>query len=113
MMENVFWETFTEACKARKTSPSAVAKSLGLSSGSPTAWKRGAVPNAFTIAQIASLLEWPMQKFYGLAEPEQKENSPSGELDTKQVKFALFGTEEITDEKLNEVLRYAAYVKDL
>ena len=77
-MENVFWEAFTAACKERNTSPSAVARALGLSSGSPTAWKRGATPNAFTIAQIASYLECPMQKFYGLVEPEQKENQPTG-----------------------------------
>lgn len=77
-MENVFWEAFTAACKEKNTSPSAVARALGLSSGSPTAWKRGTTPNAFTIAQIASYLDWPMQKFYGLVEPEQKESQPTG-----------------------------------
>lgn len=76
-MDNVFWDAFTEACSARNTSPTAVVKALGLSSGSPTAWKRGTVPNAFTIASVAQFLDWPMQKFYGLAAPEQKERQPS------------------------------------
>ena len=86
-METVFWKTFTEACKARHTSPSAVAKALGLSSGSPTAWKRGTMPNAFTIAQIAQHLDWKMEKFYGTTEDVreiadgQNKNQPSDELE--------------------------------
>lgn len=124
-MKNQFWETYVKACKERKTSPSAVAKALGLSSGSPTAWKRGATPSIGTIFKISSYLDWPYEEFIGVSEDleewleehnkklAEKENSHSGELDRNAIKFALFGTDEIDDAKLDEVLRYAAYVRDL
>ena len=96
-MATVFWETFTEACKARGTTPSGVAKALGLSSGSPTAWKRGATPNAFTIAEISRFLDWNMERFYGttddlqefLDKQGQKENQPTGigELSEEEIQL--------------------------
>lgn len=122
-MKNQFWETYVKACKERKTSPSAVAKALGLSSGSPTAWKRGASPNIDTIFRISDYLDWPYQEFIGISEDlenwlegyekKQKERSRPENLDKNAIKFALFGSDEIDDAKLNEVLRYAAYVRDL
>ena len=61
------------------------------------------------LEKIAKYFKVPIET---LVNPE-KENSPSGELDRDRIKFALFGTAEIDDAKLDEVLRYAAYVKDL
>ena len=39
-----FYQTFLSLCRERKMSPTAVAKEAGISSGAPTAWKKGAVP---------------------------------------------------------------------
>lgn len=61
------------------------------------------------LEKIAKYFKVPIET---LVNPE-KENSPSGELDRNAIKFALFGTAEIDDAKLDEVLRYAAYVRDL
>lgn len=108
-METVFWERFTAACAAKNTSPSAVVKALGLSSGSPTAWKRGTAPSMVTIARIAQLLEYPMDWFYGL--PEQKEKAPTEGATDEEVKFALFGTTEVSDdlyERVKKMARIAA-----
>lgn len=39
-----FYSAFLKLCEMRGVSPSTVAKSTGISSGAPTAWKNGAVP---------------------------------------------------------------------
>lgn len=39
-----FYESFLSLCKREKISPTAAAKKAGISSGAPTAWKKGAVP---------------------------------------------------------------------
>ena len=109
-MSTLFWTRFEAICKERKQTPTGVVRACGLSSGNPSAWKAGRVPNMAAIQKIADHFEVSPSYFL---EEEQKENSPSGELDKNAIKFALFGTDEITDEKLNEVLRYAAYVRDL
>lgn len=120
-MATVFWDTFTEACKARGTTPSGVAKALGLSSGSPTAWKRGATPNAFTIAEISRFLDWKMERFYGTTEgmqdfldtQGQKEKAPGEGANDDDVKFALFGTTEISDELFERVKQMARIAAEM
>ena len=49
----MFWENFLELCEERGKKPNPVAKELGLSSGSVTAWKNGSTPQATTIKKIA------------------------------------------------------------
>jgi transcriptional regulator with XRE-family HTH domain len=49
----MFWSVFVGLCAKREVSPNAVAKALGLSSGSVTLWKNGAVPRSTTIRKIA------------------------------------------------------------
>lgn len=49
----MFWSVFVGLCAKREVSPNAVAKALGLSSGSVTLWKNGAVPRPTTIKKIA------------------------------------------------------------
>ena len=52
-MENRFFERFSELCKAHGTTVNAVARIIGASSGSVTAWKRGAAPRNATLTKIA------------------------------------------------------------
>lgn len=51
-----------------------------------------------------------------LASSEEKEpasNAEPGAVSDDELKFAMFGTTEISDEKLAEIRRYAQYIKDL
>ena len=51
-----------------------------------------------------------------LARSETKEPAPGtepGAVSDDDLKFAMFGTTEISDEKLAEIRRYAQYIKDL
>lgn len=50
----MFWERFVDECKRFKTSPSAVAKEIGLSNSATTYWKKGAVPSGATVGLIAN-----------------------------------------------------------
>lgn len=49
----MFWKNFRDLCDERKTYPNIVAKELGLSSGSVTAWKNGAKPRDTALQKIA------------------------------------------------------------
>lgn len=111
-MGNTFWERFVYACKQKNTTPTGVVRELGLSTGSPTSWKRGAEPEMSTIALLASHLNVSMAFLSGYEESEQNKSNRTNPISQEELKFALFGSEEIDDSKLNEVIRYAEYIKD-
>ena len=48
-----FWENYSNLCTKIEKSPNAVAKDLGIASGSVTAWKNGTVPHTSTLNKIA------------------------------------------------------------
>lgn len=52
-METLFWLRLKELCAEKKTTPTAVCKAIGLSTGSPPMWKRGTIPNPSAREKIA------------------------------------------------------------
>lgn len=52
-MGNIFFERYAELCKAVGETPNSVAKNIGASSGSVTAWKNGTEPRNKTLSKIA------------------------------------------------------------
>lgn len=52
-MASSFFERYSELCKAAGETPNSVAKVIGASSGSVTAWKNGTLPRSATIVKIA------------------------------------------------------------
>ena len=55
-MASQFFERYSELCKSAGETPNSVAKAIGASSGSVTAWKNGTEPRHSTIAKIAEYL---------------------------------------------------------
>lgn len=55
-MGETFFERFSKLAKERGETPNSVAREIGASSGSVTAWKRGAEPRNATLAKIADYL---------------------------------------------------------
>lgn len=51
---SIFFDRYGALCKERGESPNSVAKKLGVSSGSITAWKRGTMPRIETVNMLAS-----------------------------------------------------------
>lgn len=49
----MFWENFKKLCSTVGKSPNAVAKEIGISSGSVTEWKTGRLPRRTTLEKIA------------------------------------------------------------
>ena len=52
-MGNCFFERYAELCKSNGETPNSVAKLIGASSGSVTAWKNGTEPRYSTVVKIA------------------------------------------------------------
>lgn len=74
----MFWENFLKLCNEFNKSPNAVAKELGITSGTVTAWKKGGVPYDRTKQKIADY--FGVSVGYLLGEPI-KEKAPTGVTD--------------------------------
>lgn len=69
----MFYDTLKEVCRSHGTTPTAVCKSLSLSTGCVTSWKNGAVPNMSTVERIASHLSVPVTSLMSESSPPQHE----------------------------------------
>lgn len=62
----MFWDNFFSLCSRAGLSPNAVAKELGIPSGSITAWSKGSVPRNNTLKKIAEhfgvSVDWLLDK---------------------------------------------------
>lgn len=105
----MFYDRFVALCKSRGVSPSRAAEDAGLSKSTVTKWKRS--PDARPTGNVIEKLT----KYFGLtvAELLGEEEAPPAPVSDDAIKFALFGgSGEITDEMYQEVLSFAAYVKE-
>lgn len=72
----MFWEIYTTLCAQKGMSANAVAKALGVSSGTVTFWKRGKVPHHSTLIKIADYFGVTVD--YLLGKEEKKPPMPEG-----------------------------------
>lgn len=70
-MGNIFFVRYSELCTAANGTPNSIAKELGVSSGSVTAWKNGAEPRPKTLSKIADF--FGVTTDYLLGKEDQKE----------------------------------------
>lgn len=110
----MFYDRFKELCDKRGISCNRAALEMGLSNATPTAWKkRGLTPKADTLAIIANY--FGVTTDYLLGEETKKAPTETGErsVSDAELKFALWGDcEDVSDEDLADVLRYAAFVRE-
>lgn len=52
----MFYDNLRKICKAKNTTPTAILKELGMSTGNTGKWKNGGVPSADVVYKIAKLL---------------------------------------------------------
>ena len=103
MSDNTFFPRFYALCRSRGTSPNAVARELGIPSGSVTAWKQGSAPRAKTLHKLAQYFDVSLENLLGQNE---------GGITDEELKFALFGGDgPISDEMLAEVKQFAQFLK--
>lgn len=86
-MSNIFFERYSELCNSVNGTPNSIAKELGISSGSVTAWKNGTEPRPKTLDKIADYFETTVD--YLLGRTDDSENSDR------------FGLEDPADQALN------------
>lgn len=109
-MENIFFDRFFVLCKENGETPNAVAKKIGASSGSVTAWKRGTAPRNTTLYKIAD--HFGVSTDYLLGKDQRTDHTVKSAITDDEIKFALFGGDrDITDAMYNEVRQFAAFVK--
>lgn len=50
---SVFWEKFSQLCQQNGVKPNNIAKEIGVTSGTITAWKNGTIPNGLALTKVA------------------------------------------------------------
>lgn len=111
-MSNSFFDRYVELCKTTGETPNSVAKIIGASSGSVTAWKNGTEPRYSTVLKIAEHFSVSVDYLLGKENKKAPTVSDERTVSDDDIKFALFGgSDEITDEMYDEVKRFAAYIK--
>jgi transcriptional regulator with XRE-family HTH domain len=108
-MGNIFFERFADLCKEIGETPNSVAKTLGISSGSVTAWKNGTEPRNKTLSAIAD--HFGVTTDYLLGKETEKAPTGSGERDIlDEVDLAFYGNYKELSEANKETLRAMARV---
>lgn len=97
-MGNIFFERFADLCKGIGETPNSVAKTLGISSGSVTAWKNGTEPRNKTLSAIAD--HFGVTTDYLLGKETEKAPTGSGERDIlDEIDIAFYGEyKELTED---------------
>ena len=106
----MFYERFLELCKDKGVSTSKAAIDAGLSKSTVTKWKKypTSKPSGNVITKLCNYFDVSVSELLGTEEEEPDRQMPSQE----DIKFALFGgSDDITEEMYNEVLSFAAYVR--
>ena len=110
-MGNKFFERYSELCVSANGTPNSVAKELGVSSGSVTAWKNGTEPRPKTLSKIADY--FGVTTDYLLGKETEKAPTTNGErrLDIlDEVDIAFYGDYRELSEDDKETLRAMARV---
>ena len=124
-METLFWRQFKSLCDERETTPNKVIIDIGLSTGNPTGWKSGKNPSTKVLKMLADYFGVTVDYLIG----NENDINPSMGAETKTnartsgsrvidaddlLSFVLFGKDEPTlpKEKLDEIRRYAEYIKN-
>ena len=84
----MFWDIFVELCAEKSTTPNAVAKKLGLSSGSVTSWKNGAIPRDTTLNKIAKYFGVTPEYLLGIKSIDLQHFAEPTSVDVAVEKFA-------------------------
>jgi transcriptional regulator with XRE-family HTH domain len=79
MVNMAFYERLSEVCREKNTTPTTIAKSLGIATSAPVKWKTGTIPNGETLAKIADYLNVSVD--YLLGRSEDKKIRPTEDID--------------------------------
>lgn len=75
----MFYENLKKLCDEHKTTPTAVAKIVGMSSAAPVYWKRGSIPKSNTLQKIADYFGVTTDALLTSRQPESRLHTEQGE----------------------------------
>jgi len=103
----VFFDRFQTLCEKKGVSVYRACTDVGLNRSAVAKWKAGGKPNGTNAGRLAAYLGVTTDFLLEGKEPEATGRQVSDE----EIKFALFGGEEVTDAVYEEVKRFAAFVR--
>ena len=103
----MFWERFYELCTKIGSRPNPVGKQLGIASSTITQWKQGSEPSKEMLVKIAEFFNVSID--YLIGNDTKAVQDPATD---DQLKFALFGTTDIDDDILQDVIEIAKTLKE-
>ena len=108
-----FWERIQNLCLEKGTTPTALCKSLGLSTSMVTRWKNGTIPNQSTMEILADalgvtahFLMWGDSIGVDLQHFSEKEKEPTVTVDPKLLSLI----DSMSAEELEDLERYAEFI---
>lgn len=105
----MFWEIFSTLCAKKGSSANAIAKEIGISSGSVTKWKNGTMPNNKTLKSIATYFNVTIEYLCGKEEKPTGENT--GEL-SEQEKILLNTFRRSSEEAKQRIIQSVLNIHD-
>lgn len=110
----MFYDIFRTLCEKKGVSCHKAALDIGLSNATPTIWKkRNITPKGDTLSKIAEYFGVSIDYLLGSECEKKPTENGEREISKDDLKFALWGdSSEIDDADLDDVLRYAAFIKE-
>ena len=88
----MFYENFKRLCSERGTTPTAVAKAMGISTSMTANWKKGGVPRADTLQKVADYFGVSVSYLLGVVD------DPSVALSTQAISNLTASVQQVVDE---------------
>lgn len=109
----MFYDLFCELCSKKGVSVTKATVEIGLSRTIGSAWKkRGLTPKGDTLQKIADYFDVTTDYLLGAETGKKPIQQDERQISEDDLKLALFGGgEEITDSMYQEVVNFAAFVK--
>lgn len=107
----MFYDVFCALCAQQNLTPGGAAAKIGFNRASVTVWKNnGTAPKQELLVKIADYFQVSTDYLLGL---EKAPAEDGRQWSDEELKFALFGDcEDVTDEDLADVRRYAEFVRE-
>lgn len=110
----MFYDMFCALCAEKNLTPSGAAAKIGFNRASVTVWKnKGSTPKQELLVKIADFFQVSTDYLLGLEKEKAPTEHGAREVSDAELKFALWGDcEDISDADLEDVRRYAAFVRE-
>lgn len=106
----MFWTRLLELCDKQGIAPTQLATAIGLSTGTPTRWKNGSIPQSRILYRIAEY--FGVTTSYLLEETDIKTAAPTDGAGLSEIKRkAVALIEQMTDEECTKLVEFLEMAK--